>query len=98
MKNKIKYSRSEIEKLTRTCSDIEEITDSYQKIKFLFTIGTLLGALVAIAMNIGLPDEAFNTFLKLAMITPIVVLCLLFKVLNKMQNEDIHDYLEDVDY
>ena len=69
-----------------------------EKSSFLFTIGTLLGALVAIAMNIGLPDESFNTFLKLAMITPIVVLFLLFKVLNKMQNEDIHDYLEDVDY
>lgn len=98
MKHKNKYSRSEIEELTLTYSDIEEITDSYRKIKFLFTIGTLLGALVAVAMNIGLPNESFNTFLKLAIITPIAVLFLLFKVLNKMQNEDIHNYLEDVNY
>lgn len=98
MKHEIKYSKSEIKELTLTYSDIEEITDSYRKIKYLFTIGTLLGTVVAATMNAGLPDESFNTFLKVAMVTPGIVLFLLFKVLNKMQNEDIDDYLNDLDY
>ena len=69
-----KYSRNQIKELTLTYSDIEEITDSYRKIKFLFTIGTLLGTVVAVAMNAGLPDESFNTFLKVAMRIAIVAM------------------------
>ena len=93
-----KYSRNQIKELTLTYSAVEEITNSYQKLKFLFAIGILLGTVVAVAMNAGLPDESFNTFLKVAMVTPGVVLFLLFKVLNKIQNEDINDYLNDLDY
>lgn len=96
--NRRKYSRNQIKELTLTYSAVEEITDSYQKLKFLFAIGTLLGTVVAVEMNAGLPDESFNTFLKAAMVTPGVVLFLLFKVLNKIQNEDINDYLEDLNY
>lgn len=96
--NSRKYSRNQIKELRLTYSAVEEITDSYQKLKFLFAIGTLLGTVVAVAMNAGLPDESFNTFLKAAMVTPGVVLFLLFKVLNKIQNEDINYYLEDLNY
>lgn len=96
--NSRKYSRNQIKELTLTYSAVEEITNSYQKLKFLFAIGTLLGTVVAVAMNAGLPDESFNTFLKVAMVTPIVALVIGFKILNKFQNEDIYDYLEDLNY
>lgn len=96
--NSRKYSQNQIKELTLTYSAVEEITNSYQKLKFLFAIGTLLGTVVAVAMNAGLPDESFNTFLKVAMVTPIVALVIGFKILNKFQNEDIYDYLEDLNY
>lgn len=96
--NSRKYSRNQIKELRLTYSAVEEITDSYQKLKFLFAIGTLLGTVVAVAMNAGLPDESFSTFLKVAMVTPIVALVIGFKILNKFQNEDIYDYLEDLNY
>lgn len=96
--NSRKYSRNQIKELRLTYSAVEEITDSYQKLKSLFAIGTLLGTVVAVAMNAGLPDEAFERFIQVATVTPIIALVIGFKILNKFQNEDIYDYLEDLNY
>lgn len=96
MKRKIKYSREQIYWFKVFYSDIREITDFYLFLKITLVISTFLATTIGIGIMMQLPNEMFYKLLKPVIMTVIIILLLCFKGLNKLQNEDIYDYLNDI--
>lgn len=97
MKRKIKYSRRQIYWFKVFYSDIREITKYYLFLKITIAISTFLATNIGIGIMMQLPNKIFSKLLKPVIITVIIILLLCFKGLNKLQNEDIYDYLNKLD-
>ena len=100
MKRKIKYSRNRIKELEYYYSGISEIVNTYFFFKSILTISAFITTTIAIGFIVCNHDENIRKLIKPepVIITIIIIVFLCFKVLNKLRNEDIYNYLNDIDY
>lgn len=98
MKCKIKYSRNRIKKLEYYYSGISEIVNTYFFLKSILIISAFITTTIAIGFIVCNRNENIRKLIKPepVIITIIIIVFLCFKVLNKLRNEDIYDYLNDI--
>ena len=96
-KRKIKYSKWQIEELRYFHSSIREITDIYFLFKTILIISAFIATTIAIGFIVCNRDENIRKLIRPepVIITMIIIVFLCFKVLNKLRNEDIYDYLNE---
>lgn len=97
MKSKIKYSRNRIKELEYYYSGISEIVNTYFFFKSILTISAFITTTIDIGFIICNRDENIRKLIKPepVIITIIIIVFLCFKILNKLRNEDIYDYLNE---
>lgn len=99
MERKIKYSRKRIKELEYYYAGIREIVNGYFFFKSILTISAFITTTMAIGLIVCNRDENIRKLIKPepVIITIIIIAFLCNKVLNKLRNEDIHDYLNEMD-
>ena len=98
MKGKIKYSRERIKELEYYDSDISEIVNGYFFFKSILAVSAFIATTMGVGFIVYNRDENIRKLIRPepVIITMIIIVFLCFKVLNKLRNEDIYDYLNNI--